>query len=66
MLVALQLLGIAVVPLIVTVLEPCVAPKLAPVSVIKVPGGAEMEERLVSAGPVVGVGAGRISTALRL
>ncbi len=39
MLVALQLVGVAVVPLKVTVLVPCVAPKLVPVIVTEVPAG---------------------------
>ena len=37
MLVALQLVGVAAVPLNVTVLVPCVAPKFVPVTVTEVP-----------------------------
>jgi len=37
MLVALQLVGVATVPLNVTVLVPCVAPKFAPVTVTDAP-----------------------------
>ena len=37
MLVALQLVGVAAVPLNVTVLVPCVAPKFVPVIVTEVP-----------------------------
>jgi hypothetical protein len=42
MLVALQLVGVAAVPFRVTVLEPCEAPKLAPVMVTAVPTAAEV------------------------
>src|SRR5712692_37032 len=49
--VALQLvIEVAVVPLKVTVLVPCVAPKLKPVIVTEVPTGPEVGERLVIAG----------------
>jgi hypothetical protein len=41
MLVLLQLVGVAVVPLKVTVLLPCVAPKYDPVIVTDVPTGPE-------------------------
>jgi len=51
MLVALQLLGVAVVPLKVTVLVPCEAPKLAPAMVTDVPAGPEVGLRLVMLGP---------------
>jgi hypothetical protein len=37
-LVALQLVGVATIPLNVTVLDPCVAPKFSPVIVTEVPG----------------------------
>ena len=42
MLLALQLVGAAVVPLNLTVLVPCVAPKLEPVIVTDVPAGPEV------------------------
>src|ERR1700730_547032 len=48
--VALQLLGLAAVPLKVTVLFPCVAPKLVPVIVISVPTVPEVWLRLVMLG----------------
>jgi hypothetical protein len=66
MLVALQVVGVAGVPLNVTVLEPGVSPKFTPLMVTKAPGGVEIADKLVITGPVVGLGAGRISTALRL
>jgi|SRR6266571_5018306 len=50
MLVLLQLVGVAAVPLKVTVLVPCVAPKLVPVIVTALPTGAEVGERLVMLG----------------
>jgi len=43
--VALQLVGAAVVPLNVTVLEPCVAPKFVPLMVTTVPTAPEVGER---------------------
>jgi hypothetical protein len=49
-LVALQLLGLAAVPLNVTVLVPCVAPKLVPMIVIGVPTVPEAWLRLVMLG----------------
>jgi hypothetical protein len=49
-LVALQAVGDAVVPLNVTVLAPCVAPKLAPVIVTEVPTGPEVGFKLVMLG----------------
>jgi hypothetical protein len=55
MLVALQLVGVAVVPLKVTVLVPCVEPKLAPVMVTEVPTGPEVGLRLVMLGAGVTV-----------
>jgi hypothetical protein len=62
MLVALQLVTVAVVPLNVTVLVPCVDPKFAPVIVTAVPTGPEVGFRPVSegaepvfAGPELGV-----------
>ena len=42
MLVALQLVGVAAVPLNVTVLVPAVAPKFAPVIVTAVPTGPDV------------------------
>jgi hypothetical protein len=50
MAVALQLVGVAVVPLKVTVLVPCVAPKFWPVSVTKLPTGPAAGLRLVMFG----------------
>jgi hypothetical protein len=50
MLVALQLVGVAAVPLNVTVLSPCAAPKFAPLIVTDVPTGPEVGERL----PIIG------------
>ncbi len=51
MLDALQLVGVAAVPLNVTVLVPCVAPKFAPVIVTEVPTGPEVGLRVVILGP---------------
>src|ERR1700730_12289610 len=53
MLVALQLVGAATVPLKVTVLVPWLAPKLVPVIVISVPAVAEDWLRLVMLGVTV-------------
>lgn len=50
MLVSLQLVGVAVVPLKNTWLVPCDAPKLAPVMVTEVPAGPELGFRLVILG----------------
>jgi hypothetical protein len=50
-LVALQLVGVAAVPLNVIVLVPCVAPKLSPAMVTEVPTGPEVGDRLKMAGP---------------
>src|SRR5207245_9355667 len=50
MLVALQLVGVAAVPLNFTVLVPCVAPKLAPVIVTDVPTNPDVGFRLVMLG----------------
>jgi hypothetical protein len=55
MLVADQLVGVAVVPLNVTVLVPCVAPKFAPVMVTEVAIGPLVGERLVMLGGTVTV-----------
>jgi len=51
MLVALQLVGVAAVPLNVTVLGPCDAPKFAPVIVTELPTGPEVGFKLVMDGP---------------
>src|SRR5208337_4161288 len=51
MLVALQLVGVAVVPLNLTMLVPCVAPKFAPVIVTDAPTNPEVGFRLVMLGP---------------
>lgn len=48
--VALQLVGVAAVPLKVTALVPCVAPKLVPVIATEVPTGPEVGERVVIVG----------------
>ena len=53
MLVALQLAGVAAVPLKVTVLVPWVAPKLVPVIVTDVPGGPDIGLRKVTTGVTV-------------
>jgi hypothetical protein len=56
MLVALQLVGVAAVPLNVTVLVPCVVPKLVPVMVIDVPTVPELGLKLAILGePPLGV-----------
>ena len=49
-LVAVQLLGVAVVPLKRTVLLPCVAPKFDPLMVTEVPTAPEVGDRLVIVG----------------
>ena len=51
--VALQLVGVAVTPLNVTVLPPCVAPKFVPDIVTTVPTAPEVGDRL----EIVGLGA---------
>ena len=51
--VALQLVGVAAVPLKVTVLVPWVAPKFEPAIVTEVPTGHEVGDRLVMLGAVV-------------
>jgi hypothetical protein len=51
MLVALQVVTVAAVPLNVTVLVPCEDPKFVPVIVTGVPVGPEVVDRLVIAGP---------------
>jgi hypothetical protein len=50
MLVALQLVGVAAVPLKLTALVPCVLPKLVPLIVTGVPTGPEVGDRPVMAG----------------
>jgi hypothetical protein len=50
MLVALQLEGVAAVPLNLTVLLPCVAPKLVPAIVTETPTAPDAGERLVMLG----------------
>jgi len=50
MLVALQFVGVAVVPLNFTVLVPCVAPKFAPAIVTDVPTSPDVGFRLVMLG----------------
>ena len=58
MLVALQLVGVPVVPLNFTVLVPCVAPKLVPVIVTEVPAAADVGLKLKMLTPEDGAGAG--------
>jgi hypothetical protein len=53
MLEALQLVGVATVPLNVTVLVPCVVPKLVPVIVTDLPTAPEFGVRLVMLGETV-------------
>ena len=53
MLVFNQLVGVAVTPLNVTVLEPWLAPKLVPVIVTDVPTGPEVGDTVVIAGVTV-------------
>lgn len=53
MFVALQLVGVAVVPLKVTVLVPCEAPKFVPVIVTEVPTEPDVGDRLVMLGLAV-------------
>ena len=55
MLVADQLVGVAAVPLNVTVLLPCVAPKLVPAIVTAVPTGPLVGDTLVRLGAIVTV-----------
>jgi hypothetical protein len=63
-LVAFQLLGVAAVPLKLTV--PVAVPKFVPVMVMEAPGAPDIAERLAITGAVDVVLAGRISTALKL
>jgi uncharacterized protein YjeT (DUF2065 family) len=53
MLVALQLVGVAAVPLNFTVLVPCVAPKFAPLIVTALPTNPDVGFRLVMLGATV-------------
>jgi hypothetical protein len=55
MLVADQLVGVAAVPLNLTVLLPCVPPKFVPVIVKAAPTGPLVGESVVSVGPTVTV-----------
>ncbi len=55
MLLALQLLGLALVPLKVTVLVPWVEPKVVPLIVIESPTAPDVGERLFILGPTVKV-----------
>ena len=48
--VALQLVGVARVPLKLTVLDPCVAPKFVPVIVTEAPSAPEVGDKLVMFG----------------
>jgi hypothetical protein len=50
MVVALQLVGVAVVPLNVTALDPCVAPKLLPLIVTRAPIAPNVGDRVVIVG----------------
>lgn len=59
-LVADQVVGVAAVPLKVTVLEPLVAPKFEPAIVTAVPTGPMVGERLVIAGGTVTVNVGAL------
>jgi hypothetical protein len=54
MLVAPQLVGVAAVPLKVTVLPPCVDPKFVPAIVTEVPIAPELGERLEMVGGLAG------------
>src|SRR5215470_17617250 len=53
MLVLLQLVGVATVPLNFTVLVPCVAPNVVPVIVTDVPTGPDVGDKLLIAGVTV-------------
>jgi hypothetical protein len=55
MLVALQLEGVAAIPLNITVLAPCAAPKLVPLIVTELPGGPEGGDRLLILGDAITV-----------
>jgi hypothetical protein len=62
MLVALQLLGVAVVPLKLTALVPCVLPKFVPVIVTELPTGPDAGDTLVMLG--TGTPAGVVTVAV--
>ncbi len=62
MLVAVQEAGVAVVPLKVTLLPPCVTPKFVPVMVTEVPMGPDVGLRLVMLGVGVPPEAARKAT----
>jgi hypothetical protein len=62
MLVALQLVGVAAVPLKVTVLVDCVAPKFEPVIVTGVPTGPEVGLKLVMIGAGTIIEADKLNT----
>lgn len=53
MLVSVQLVGVAAVPLKSTVLVPCVGPKFDPAMVTEAPAGPNVGERLVMLGVTV-------------
>jgi hypothetical protein len=57
MLVAAQVVTVAVMPLKLTVLVPCVAPKLAPVIVTVEPNAPEVGDKLVIVGVAITVNA---------
>ena len=65
MLVGLQLVAVAVVPLKVTILLPCADPKLTPLRVSVPPGEPATVDRLVISGAVAGLVAGKTSTAAK-
>jgi hypothetical protein len=48
--VALHFVGVALVPLNVTILAPCADPKFVPVTVTDAPTGPDVRERLVKVG----------------
>jgi hypothetical protein len=60
MLVALQLVGVVVVPLNLTVLVPCVAPKSVPLRVTGVFTGPELGDKLATLGAGGGGGGGGV------
>ena len=64
MLVALQLVGVANVPLKVTVLVPCIDPKLVPVIVIEAPIPPELGVRLVIVGDVLTLAVADLNAAM--
>ncbi len=64
MLVAPQLVGVAAVPLKVTVLVPCVAPKFAPLIVTDAPTNPDVGVKLVMLGPGVALFTLTVTTVL--